>query len=121
MTVLRPASIRLFFLNPSGLSSSHMGPSNSLSSFLLRFILMPLHCLEELAQDGEPSSVTELVALYIGHVAREVEEGDDDAQGSCLEVLKLDLNEFERAFVHATMSTLWQRLFPESSLRRPRY
>ncbi|KAJ5692048.1 hypothetical protein N7462_001471 [Penicillium macrosclerotiorum] len=66
---------------------------------------------DELAQDDEPSSVTELVARYIGHVAHEVEEGEDDAQGSYLEVLKLVLNEFERAFmrgndVHAVVAAL---------------
>jgi fatty acid synthase subunit beta len=66
---------------------------------------------DELAQDDEPSSVVELVARYIGHVAHEVEEGEDDAQGSYLEVLKLILNEFERAFmrgndVHAVAAAL---------------
>ncbi|KAJ5261466.1 hypothetical protein N7478_012061 [Penicillium angulare] len=66
---------------------------------------------DELALDDEPSSVAELVARYIGHVADEVEEGEDDAQGSYLEVLKLVLNEFERAFmrgndVHAVAATL---------------
>lgn len=66
---------------------------------------------DELAQDDEPSSVVELVARYIGHVAHEVEEGEDDAQGSYLEVLKIILNEFERAFmrgndVHAVAATL---------------
>lgn len=66
---------------------------------------------DELAQDDEPSSVVELVARYIGHVAREVEEGEDDAQGTYLEVLKLVLNEFERAFmrgndVHAVAAAL---------------
>ena len=54
---------------------------------------------DELAQDEEPSSVAELVARYIGHVAREVDDGEDDAQGTYLEVLKLVLNEFERAFM----------------------
>ncbi|KAK2802429.1 beta subunit of fatty acid synthetase [Onygenales sp. PD_10] len=66
---------------------------------------------DELAQDDEPSSVPELVARYLGYVARQVEEGEDDAQGSYVEVLKLVLNEFERAFmrgndVHAIAGTL---------------
>ncbi|KAJ5633041.1 hypothetical protein N7490_009380 [Penicillium lividum] len=66
---------------------------------------------DELALDDEPSSVAELVARYIGHVSHEVEEGEDDAQGSYLEVLKLILNEFERAFmrgndVHAVAAAL---------------
>ncbi|KAL1956696.1 hypothetical protein VTO42DRAFT_6946 [Malbranchea cinnamomea] len=66
---------------------------------------------DELAQDDEPSSVVELVARYLGFVARQIEEGEDDAQGSYIEVLKLLLNEFERAFmrgndVHAIAGTL---------------
>ncbi|KAK0620027.1 acyl transferase domain-containing protein [Immersiella caudata] len=66
---------------------------------------------DELAQDDEPSSVPELVARYMGHIAREVALGEDDAQGSYEEVLKLILNEFERAFlrgndVHALVATL---------------
>lgn len=66
---------------------------------------------DELAQDDEPSSVPELVARYMGHIAHEVAEGEDDAQGSYEEVLKLILNEFERAFlrgndVHALVATL---------------
>lgn len=66
---------------------------------------------EELAQDDEPSSVVELVALYIGHVAHVVDEGDEDSYPLYLEVLKLVLNEFERAFmrgndVHAVAASL---------------
>ncbi|KAL4959185.1 tetrafunctional fatty acid synthase subunit FAS1 [Aspergillus stella-maris] len=66
---------------------------------------------DELAQDDEPSSVEELVARYIGHVAAEIDEGEDDAQGTNQDVLKLALNEFERAFmrgndVHAVAATL---------------
>jgi fatty acid synthase subunit beta len=64
---------------------------------------------DELAQDEEPSSVPELVARYLGFIAQEVEEGDDP--GSFEEVLKLVLNEFERAFlrgneIHALVATL---------------
>ncbi|KAF2803837.1 beta subunit of fatty acid synthase [Mytilinidion resinicola] len=64
---------------------------------------------DELAQDDEPSSVAELVARYLGFMAQEVEEGDDP--GSFEEVLKLVLNEFERAFlrgneVHALAASL---------------
>lgn len=66
---------------------------------------------DELAQDDEPSSTPELVARYMGFIAQEVERGEDDAQGSYEEVLKLILNEFERAFlrgndVHALVATL---------------
>lgn len=64
---------------------------------------------DELAQDDEPSSVTELVARFIGFVANEVDEGEDP--GSYEEVLKLVLHEFERAFlrgneVHAIAASL---------------
>ncbi|KAI9873400.1 MAG: beta subunit of fatty acid synthetase, partial [Pleopsidium flavum] len=66
---------------------------------------------DELAQDDEPSSVPELVARYLGFIAQEVDEGEDDAQGSYDEVLKLVLNEFERAFlrgndVHALAASI---------------
>lgn len=64
---------------------------------------------EELAQDDEPSSVPELVARYLGFIADQCDEGDDP--GSFEEVLKLVLNEFERAFlrgneVHAVAALL---------------
>ena len=66
---------------------------------------------DELAQDDEPSSSAELVARYLGHVASEVDEGEDDAHGTYDEVLKLVLNEFERVFlqgndVHALAASL---------------
>ncbi|TLD37351.1 beta subunit of fatty acid synthase [Venturia nashicola] len=64
---------------------------------------------EELAQDDEPSSVAELVSRYLGFVAKETEDSEDP--GSLEEVLKLMLNEFERAFlrgneVHALAASL---------------
>ena len=66
---------------------------------------------DELAQDDEPSSIPELVARYLGFVSDQVDAGEDDAQGSSEEVLKLILNEFERAFlrgndVHALAASL---------------
>lgn len=66
---------------------------------------------DELAQDDEPSSVPELLARYMGFIAQEIETGEDDGQGSYEEVLKLVLNEFERAFlqgneVHPLAATL---------------
>ncbi|RMD41851.1 hypothetical protein DV735_g3277, partial [Chaetothyriales sp. CBS 134920] len=54
---------------------------------------------DELAQDDEPSSTAELVARYIGFTAAEVE--DDEEASSFVEVLKIALTEFERAFMHA--------------------
>lgn len=64
---------------------------------------------DELAQDDEPSSTAELVARYVGFVAKEVEEGEDPELFT--EVLKLVLQEFERAFlrgneVHAIAANL---------------
>ena len=61
---------------------------------------------DELAQDDEPSSTAELVARYLGHVASEVENGED-----LVELLKLVLNDFERVFlqgndVHALATSL---------------
>ncbi|KAI9886837.1 MAG: beta subunit of fatty acid synthetase [Watsoniomyces obsoletus] len=66
---------------------------------------------DELAQDDEPSSVAELVARYLGHIAQVVDDGEDDPQGSYAEVLKLILTDFERVFlrgneVHAVAATL---------------
>lgn len=66
---------------------------------------------DELAQDDEPSSVPDLVARFLGFIAREVDNGEDDAQGTYDEVLKLVLNEFERSFlqgndVHAVAASL---------------
>ena len=55
---------------------------------------------DELAQDEEPSSVEELVARYIGYVAREVEE-EGAGLGPYNDVLAVVLNEFERVFLRA--------------------
>jgi fatty acid synthase subunit beta len=76
-----------------------------------RFIASLPEPTDELAQDDEPSSAAELVARYLGFLAADIEEGEDDAQGSCDQILKLVLNEFERAFlrgneVHALAATL---------------
>lgn len=66
---------------------------------------------DELAQDDEPSSLPELVARYLGYISLLVDEGEDDAQGSSDELLKLVLNEFERSFlngndIHALAASL---------------
>ncbi|KAF3910427.1 hypothetical protein ABW20_dc0105531 [Dactylellina cionopaga] len=66
---------------------------------------------EELAQDDEPSSIPELVARFLEYVATQVNEGEDDEQGSYEDVLRLVLAEFESRFlrgneVHAIASTL---------------
>ena len=66
---------------------------------------------DELAQDDEPSSIPDLVARFLGFIASEVDEGEDDAQGTYDEVLKLVLNEFERGFmqgndIHALAASL---------------
>ena len=53
---------------------------------------------DELAQDEEPSSSPELVARFLGFVARQVDITDFELQ-VYVEVLKFILNEFERAFL----------------------
>jgi fatty acid synthase subunit beta len=64
---------------------------------------------DELAQDDEPSSIPELVARFMGFVAKEVDEGEDPEAFD--DVLKLVITEFERAFlrgneVHALAASL---------------
>jgi fatty acid synthase subunit beta, fungi type len=65
---------------------------------------------DELAQDDEPSSVAELVARYLGFVAKEAEDtADDDANLSAL--LGALLAEFEKVFlqgndIHALAASL---------------
>lgn len=76
-----------------------------------RFVATLPAATDELAQDDEPSSIPELVARYLGHIASAVDEGEDDGQGSNDELLKLVLNEFERAFllgndIHALAASL---------------
>jgi fatty acid synthase subunit beta len=76
-----------------------------------RFLASLPEPTDELAQDDEPSSNAELVARYLGFIAQDVDEGEDDAQGSYEDVLKLVLTEFERGFlqgneVHALAATL---------------
>jgi len=101
---LSHGSLETSFLIPTGL---HFHASRLKDEFIAS--LPPP--TDELAQDDEPSSVPELVARYMGYIANQVAEGEDDAQGSYEEVLKLILNEFERAFlqgndVHALVATL---------------
>jgi fatty acid synthase subunit beta len=92
--VLTHGSLEHSFLIPTSL---HFHASQTKDRFLAS---LP-EPTDELAQDDEPSSTAELVARYLGYVAAEVEEGEDDAQGSYEEVLKLVLNEFERGFLQA--------------------
>ncbi|KAK8199917.1 acyl transferase domain-containing protein [Phyllosticta capitalensis] len=100
--ILSHGSLEHTFLIPTVL---HFNASQLKDSFLST---LP-EPTEERAQDDEPSSECELVARYLGFIAHEVEEGDDP--GSFEEVLKLVLNEFERAFlqgneVHAIAASL---------------
>jgi fatty acid synthase subunit beta len=53
---------------------------------------------DELAQDDEPSSIPELVARYLGFVAKEADNALDDPS-SLESVLHALLTEFERAFL----------------------
>lgn len=96
------ASLRPLTLSHGSLETSFLIPTNlhfHASQLKERFVASLPAATDELAQDDEPSSVAELVARYMGFVAHEVDEGEDDAQGSYEEVLKLVLNEFERAFL----------------------
>src|SRR5947209_293132 len=78
---LAHGSLETSFLIPTGL---HFHASRLKEGFVAT---LPAPT-DELAQDDEPSSVPELVARYMGHIAGEVAEGEDDAQGSNEEVLK---------------------------------
>ncbi|KAF2841120.1 beta subunit of fatty acid synthase [Patellaria atrata CBS 101060] len=100
--ILSHGSLEHSFLIPTALHFS----ASQLKDTFLSTIPAPT---DELAQDDEPSSVEELVARYLGFIAQEVEEGDDTA--SFDEVLKIILNEFERAFlrgneIHALAAVL---------------
>ncbi|KAK4934606.1 beta subunit of fatty acid synthetase, partial [Elasticomyces elasticus] len=89
--VLTHGSLEYVFQIPTAL---HFSASQLKDSFVAT---LPTPT-DELAQDDEPSSLAELVARYLGFVAKEVDEGDDP--GSYEEVLKIVLHEFERAFLH---------------------
>ncbi|KIH88860.1 fatty acid synthase subunit beta, fungi type [Sporothrix brasiliensis 5110] len=95
-------SLRPLTVSHGSLETSFLVPTNlhyHASELKERFTASLPAPTDELAQDDEPSSVAELVARFMGFVANEVEEGEDDAQGSYEEVLKLILNEFERAYL----------------------
>ncbi|KAH9897169.1 beta subunit of fatty acid synthase [Xylariomycetidae sp. FL2044] len=96
------ASLRPLTLSHGSLECSFLVPTNHhfhAAQLKDRFVAGLPPPTDELAQDDEPSSVPELVAKYMGFVAHEVDEGEDDASGSYEEVLKLVLNEFERMFL----------------------
>ncbi|XDG06758.1 hypothetical protein ABKA04_006373 [Annulohypoxylon sp. FPYF3050] len=96
------SSLRPLTLSHGSLEASFLVPTNlhfHASQLKDRFTAGLPAPTDELALDDEPSSVAELVARYMGFVAHEVEEGEDDAQGSYEEVLRLVLNEFERMFL----------------------
>ncbi|KAI1261032.1 fatty acid synthase beta subunit dehydratase [Xylariaceae sp. FL1019] len=108
------SSLRPLTLSHGSLEASFLVPTNvhyHASELKDRFTASLPAPTDELAQDDEPSSVAELVARYMEFVAHEVDEGEDDAQGSYEAVLKLVLNEFERMFlrgndVHALAKSL---------------
>ncbi|KAI9731110.1 MAG: beta subunit of fatty acid synthetase [Claussenomyces sp. TS43310] len=108
------SSLRPLTLSHGSLEHSFLIPTNlhfQASQIKDHFLASLPEPTDELAQDDEPSSVAELVARYLGFVAAELDAGEDDAQGSYEEVLKLVLNEFERAFlrgndVHALAAAL---------------
>ena len=108
------ASLRPLTVSHGSLETSFLIPTSlhfHASQLKERFSASLPAPTDELAQDDEPSNVPELVSRYMGFIAREVDEGEDDAQGSYEEVLKIILNEFERAFlrgndVHTLAATL---------------
>ena len=108
------ASLRPLTISHGSLETSFLIPTSlhfHASQLKDNFVASLPTPTDELAQDDEPSSVPELVARYMGHIASEVAQGEDDAQGSYEEVLKLILNEFERAFlrgndIHALVAAL---------------
>ena len=66
---------------------------------------------DEFALDEEPSSTAELLSRFLAFVTQQVTEGEDDAQGTYEEVLRLVLTEFESRFlrgneVHAVAAQL---------------
>ncbi|OBT80913.1 hypothetical protein VF21_00149 [Pseudogymnoascus sp. 05NY08] len=96
------SSLRPLTLTHGSLEHSFLIPTNlhfHASQIKDQFLASLPEPTDELAQDDEPSSTAELVARYLSFIAAEVESGEDDAQGSYEEVLKLVLNEFERAFL----------------------
>ncbi|KAI4152760.1 MAG: hypothetical protein LQ340_002720 [Diploschistes diacapsis] len=95
-TSLRPLSLSHGSLEYTVLvqTSSHYH-ANQLRDAFLSTLPEPT---DELAQDEEPSSAPELVARFIGYIAALVDE-EYDTSGSYADVLKLMLNEFERAFL----------------------
>ncbi|KAK0715299.1 acyl transferase domain-containing protein [Lasiosphaeris hirsuta] len=108
------ASLRPLQISHGSLETSFLIPTSlhfHASQLKERFAVSLPAPTDELAQDDEPSSIPELVGRYMGYIANEVAQGEDDAQGSYEEVLKIILNEFERAFlrgndVHALVATL---------------
>ncbi|EON97445.1 putative fatty acid synthase beta subunit dehydratase protein [Phaeoacremonium minimum UCRPA7] len=108
------ASLRPLTISHGSLETSFLVPTAlhfHASQLKERFSASLPEPTDELAQDDEPSSVPELVARYMGFIANEVETGEDDSAGSYEEVLKIILNEFERAFlrgndVHALVAPL---------------
>ena len=109
------SSLRPLTLSHGSLEASFLVPTNlhfHASELKDRFTAGLPTPTDELAQDDEPSSVAELVARYMGFVAHEVEEGEDDAQGSYEEVLKLILNEFERMYLRGNDVHALAKLLP---------
>ncbi|KAI9736207.1 MAG: beta subunit of fatty acid synthetase [Cirrosporium novae-zelandiae] len=108
------ASLRPLTLTHGSLDYSFLVPTAyhfTASQLRDSFALALPEPTDELAQDDEPSSPPELVARYIGYVANEVEQGEAESNGFFLEVLKITLHEFERAFlrgndVHAIAANL---------------
>jgi fatty acid synthase subunit beta len=108
------SSLRPLVLNHGSLEHALLVPTAvhyHASELRLRFLSTLPVATEELALDDEPSSVPELVARFLGYVADQVVQGEDDASGTYEDVLRLVLTEFEGRFlrgneVHAVATQL---------------
>jgi len=79
------ASLRPLTLSHGSLETSFLIPTGlhfHATQLKERFAAILPTPTDELAQDDEPSSIFELVARYMGFIATEVAQGEDDAQGS---------------------------------------
>lgn len=108
------ASLRPLVLNHGSLEHAFLVPTAihyHASELRQRFLSTLPEATEELALDDEPSSVAELVSRFLGYVASQVAEGEDDTTGTYESVLQLILTEFESRFlrgndVHAVATQL---------------
>ncbi|KAI5782751.1 acyl transferase domain-containing protein [Geopyxis carbonaria] len=96
------ASLRPLVLEHGSLEHALLVPTAlhyHASELRQRFLTTLPTATEDLALDDEPSSAAELVSRFLGYVAEQVVEGEDDGQGTYEDVLRLVLTEFEGRFL----------------------